>query len=91
MKLFVLIAAISSQVNAICEFSKITSRDECQRKCDQESKCGVWVYDRKLSKCYLKDRLGWCANASADGDAGFKNQGPFFLPNTDFNGGNFNC
>ena len=73
-----------------CKF-KVRDRVECQALCDTTSYCDVWVFQKDTQVCWAKQRTGWNVRANSNYDSGFKNQGPWFEPNTCFCEGFYYC
>ena len=64
---------------------------ECQKMCDTSSYCEVWTLRKHDKICAFKQRTGWVVEAVDGYSSGFKNQGPWFEPNTHFHGGDYIC
>ena len=90
MKLFSIVL-LTSQVNGVCKI-KVESREDCQAVCDHASNCEAWTFKKTdETTCLLKGRYGWSHQACQNCDSGFKDQGPWYEANTDFEGGDVDC
>ena len=69
----------------------VDSREGCQTICDHIVSCEAWVFDKTHLHCFLKPSYGWTVTKNERYDAGFKNQGPWYLENTDFVGASVEC
>ena len=77
-----------------CEINcmvQASNHAECQAVCETTAYCDAWTFRTDIKKCYLKHRTGWSAMTREHFESGFKNQGPWYDPNTDFSGGDYCC
>ena len=89
MKILVLLLQyVLSQCN--CRI-KVDKREECQAMCDLSLYCDAWTFGKSDKFCRFKQRSGWLVTPNDKYESGFKNQGPWFEPNTDFAGGDYKC
>ena len=59
--------------------------------CDITSYCEAWTWEKGGKKCWFKKREGWSVKGDSRYESGFKNQGPWYDPNTNFSGGDHDC
>ena len=90
MKLLAFFLGYSSARSYLCA-TLVENREECQAMCDLSSHCGVWTLDKQKKRCLYKKREGWSVKHDSRFESGFKNQGPWFEPDTDFNEGDYDC
>ena len=95
MKLLVILTILKTVMS--CEDNnlkcrvQVRNREECQTVCDSTSFCDAWTFSYRTNNCYMKERSGWVVVADSGGDSGFKNQGPWYEPSTNFQGGDYCC
>ena len=70
---------------------QVRSREECQTVCDSTSYCDAWTFSHRTNNCYMKQRSGWLVVDDGGADSGFRNQGPWYDPDTNFEGGDYCC
>ena len=88
MKLFLILVSYSSAY--ICA-TLARDRQECQAMCDLSSHCEAWSFEKIDGRCLYKKREGYTVQSDSRYDSGFKYQGPWYEPNTSFNGGAYYC
>ena len=88
MKIFALFLIVNGEKSCTIQ---VKSREDCQIVCDHAETCEAWTFRENLNHCYLKARYGWTHQPCPNCDSGFKNQGPWYDPNTDFEGGDVDC
>ena len=86
--LFVITTFVSA--DCICKVM-VDTREDCQAMCDLSRYCEAWTFSKESKFCGFKKRSGWTVKPDNRYESGFKNQGPWFEPNTDFSGGSYIC